>query len=215
MEDDLLQKLERKAITKEELLRRVEQDPNLLPELLQGVFSPRAAIRYGCAKVLMDLSERSPEKLYPHMGEIIRLLDSSYRILRWNALAIIANLVKVDRDRKFDAIFSKYYSFLGEGYMVTVANIVGNSAKIALARPDLVPNITTELLRVEGIPVTSHLTEECKRVIMEQAIRSFDAFFERVEGKARLLVLSFVRRQLHSGRASLRMEAESFLQKWE
>jgi len=49
---------------------------------------------------------------------------------------------------------------------------------------------------------------------MEQAIRSFDAFFEGIEGKARLLVLSFVRRHLHSGRASLRMEAESFLQKW-
>ena len=215
METDLLQKLGSKAITKEKLLQRVEQNFDLLPELLQGIFSLKAAIRYGCAKVLMDLSEKSPERLYPYMENFIELLDSKHRILTWNAMAIIANLAKVDKDQRFDAIFDKYYNFLNDEYMVTVANVVRNSAKIALAKPYLVQKIATELLKVNDISVTPHLTEECKLVITEHAIKSFDVFFERIEAKARVQVLSFVRQQLDSKRTSLRKEAQSFLKKWD
>ena len=85
----------------------------------------------------MDLSEKHPDKLYPYMDRFIALLDSKHRILTWNAMAIIANLTAVDVDRKFDAIFDKYYSYLGNEYMVTVANVVANSAKIASNKPYL------------------------------------------------------------------------------
>ena len=62
----LAQSLMDKTVTKEELLNRVKQDFSLIPLLLKGVNHPRAAVRYGCSKVLMDLSEEHPEKLYPH-----------------------------------------------------------------------------------------------------------------------------------------------------
>ncbi len=215
MESDLMQMLGSKSITKEELLQRLEQNSDLLTEVLNGTSSSKAAVRYGCAKVLMDLSQKHPERLYPYMDTFIELLDSRYRILTWNALAIIANLTRVDKDRKFDAIFGKYYGLLNDDYMVTVANVVGNSATIALAKPHLVPRITAELLKVENISLTPHLTEECKRVIAEQTIRSFDAFFDKVEARAKAEVVSFVRRQLDGPRASLRREAEIFLKKWD
>ena len=107
----LTQALADKSLTKEELLNRVRQDSTLLPFLLSGVYSSKATFRYGCAKVLMDLSEENPEKLYLYFDQFISLLDSKYRILIWNALAIIANLTRVDTEKKFDAIFGKYYSF--------------------------------------------------------------------------------------------------------
>ena len=212
MEADLLQKLGNKIITKQELVQKIEQNFDLLPELLHGVSSSKPAIRYGCAKVLMDLSEKYPEKLYSYMQTFIELLDSKYRILNWNAMALIANLTKVDIDRKFDAIFDKYYSFLNDEYMVTVANVVGNSARIALAKPYLIQRITTKLLKVNDIALTPHLTAECKRVIIEHAIKSLNVFFEKIKAKAE--VLSFVKGQLNSPRASLRNEAQSFLKKW-
>jgi hypothetical protein len=134
VENELLKKVANKMLTKEELRQRVKQDFDLLPVLLEGVSSPKASVRYGCAKVLMDLSEEYPEQLYPNMDAFIELLDSKYRILTWNAMAIIANLAKVDKNQKFDAIFDKYYGFLNNEYMVTVANVVGNSGKIALAK---------------------------------------------------------------------------------
>ena len=212
MESELLQKLANKSVTKEELLQRVKQDFSLLPEVLNGVSSSKAAIRYGCAKVLMDLSEEHPEKLYPHMDSFINLLDSKYRILTWNAMAIIANLAKVDENKKFDAIFDKYYGFLNDAYMVTVANVVGNSAKIALAKPHLTEKITTELLKVENISTTPHLTEECKRVIAEKAINSFAVFFSKIEQKEK--VISFVARHSNSPRKTLKTAAEDFLTKF-
>jgi len=211
MEYSLLQKLSDRSMTKEELLQRVKQDFDLLPEVLIGVSSSKAAIRYGCASVLMNLSEEHPEKLYPYMDSFIELLDSKYRILTWSALAIIANLTKIDKNRKFDAVFSKYYGFLNDEYMVTVANVVGHSGKIALARPDLIPKITDELLKVENISTTPHLTEECRRVIAEKVIKSFDLFFDQIKQKEK--VISFVKKHLDSPRRTLRTEAENFLKK--
>jgi len=201
-----------KSMTKEELLKRVKQDFSLISFLLSGVDSSKAAVRYGCAKVLMDLSGEHPEKLYPYFDLFIDLLDSKYRILTWNAFTIIANLTRVDADKKFDAIFDKYYSFLDNDYMVTVANVVGNSGKIALAKPYLIPKITEELLKVEDISTSPHLTEECKRVIAEKTIKVLDLFFDRIDQKER--VISFVKACLDSPRERLRTTAEKFLKKW-
>ena len=212
MENELLKKLAAKTLTKDELRRKVEHDFSLLPTLLTGLSSPKAAIRYGCAKILMDLSAEYPEKLYPYIDTFVALLGSTYRILTWNAMAIIANLAKVDKEQKFDAVFDRYYSFLNEEYMVTVANVVGNSGKIALAKPYLIPKITEKLLTVENLSVTPHLTDECKRVIAEAAIGAFDLFFDKVEQKEK--VLAFVERELNSSRKHLCVQAESFLKKW-
>jgi hypothetical protein len=213
MESELLQKLANKSMTKEELLAKVRQKPDLIPEVLAGVSSSKPAIRYGCAKVLIDLSEEHPERLYPQMDFFRDLLDNKYRILTWNAIAIIANLTKIDKDNKFDAIFKKYYNLLNDEYMVTVANIAGHSGRIALAKPNLVQKITHELLKVENISMTPHLTEECKKVIAEKTIESFDQFFDRIEDKQK--VISFARRLAKSPRKTLRTKAETFLEKWD
>lgn len=212
MGSELLRKLASRSLTKEELLQKVRENPGLIPEMLSGISSSKASVRYGCAKVLMDLSQEQPERLYPYMDAFIALLDSKYRILVWNAMAIIASLAKVDTDRKFDAAFSKYYGFLNDEYMVTVANVVGNSGKIALAKPYLAQKIASELLKVENISTTPHLTDECRRVIAEKAIESFDVFFDKIENKYE--VISFVKRNKNSSRKSLKVKAEGFLKKW-
>ena len=49
MENELLQKLVNKSMTKEELIEKTKLDFNLLPTVLKGVSSSKAAIRYGCA----------------------------------------------------------------------------------------------------------------------------------------------------------------------
>jgi hypothetical protein len=214
MEPDLLRKLAEKAITKEQLLKAVERDFGLVPLVVGGVSWSKAAIRYGCAKVLVDLSAKHPQKMYPQMDFFVSLLDSKHRILVWNAFASIANLCAVDVDKKFDAIFDKYYDFLDDEYMVTVANVVGNSGKIALAKPYLVPRITAELLRVDKISTSAHLTGECRKVIAEQTIKTFNRFFDKMGAEEKAKVLSFVKKLEKSPRASLRKEADLFLKSW-
>lgn len=212
MVSKLLQKLENKTLTKQQLLKKVKQNHALIPEVLDGISSSKPAIRYSCAKVLMDLSEEEPETLYPHMDFFITMLDSKYRILTWNAIITIANLTKVDNEKKFDLIFDKYYSYLDDEYMVTVANVVGSSGKIALAKPYLTQKITDKLLHVENISITPHLSEECKRVLAQHAIKTFDMFFPQIEQKNK--VISFVKKHLNSSRETLRTESEDFLKKW-
>jgi hypothetical protein len=211
VESDLLKKLAEKSLTSEMLLDRVRKDSGLLPEVIMGVSSQKAAVRYGCAKVLMELSKEQPEKLYGYVDFMVSLLDSKHRILTWNAIITIANLARVDRERKIDRIFTKYFSFIDDEYMVTVANLVANASKIALAKPYLADRIANELLKTENISTSPHLTEECKRVIIEKAIESFDQFFDQVKDKEK--VISFARRQVKNPRETLQKKAKAFVER--
>ncbi|MBN1786672.1 MAG: hypothetical protein JW825_06790 [Candidatus Methanofastidiosa archaeon] len=210
--EELLFRLEKKDLSKEELCSMAEKDFGLLPTLLEGITSKKANVRYGCAKAIMDLSERHHKALYPYIEDIIRLLDSEYRIIVWNATITIANLATVDKKNLIDGSFERYFELLKDPYMVTVANVVGNSGKIALAKPYLIPMITDRLLSVEELPLTPHLTEECKRVIIQKAIESFDSFFGKVQEKDP--VIAFVRRYADSNRPGLRDAAKRFIGRW-
>jgi len=74
MENNLLEKLVDKSITKEELFKKVKQNFDLLPEIIDGVSSGKAAIRYGCGKVLMNLSEEYPDKIYQYMDFFYKII---------------------------------------------------------------------------------------------------------------------------------------------
>jgi len=162
----------------------------------------------------LDFSEKHPEQLYPQMDFFVSLLDSKYRILVWNAVSAIANLCEVDVNKKFDVVFERYFALLDDQYLVTVANVVGNSGKIALSKPYLMSRITNELLQVDKIAVTNHLTDECKRVIMEKAITAFEKYFDKMNSDDKAKVVSFVKKHVNSSRVSLAKKAELFLRRW-
>ena len=212
---NILQQLEEGKISKSELEKAVEGDFSLLPSLILALSSTKPRVRYGAASALTALSVKHPAGLYPQMEFFIQLLDSNRRILIWNALAIIANLCPVDTEKKFDTVFDKYFGLLKNEYMVTVANVVGNSAQIANAKPYLVPKITKALLDVEKIQTTPHLTEECKKVISEKAIESFDKFFNKMSHEEKSEVLYFVKRYTKNPRKTLEKKANDFLKRWE
>jgi len=212
MERDVLEKLEKKEITADELYKQVEKDFDLISEICRGISSSKAHVRYPCAKVLNLLSGEKPEKLYPEMDFFITLLDSDKRILLWNALIIVANLTRIDEERKFDNIFDKYFSFIDDEYMVTVANVVGNAGKIAKAKPYLNERITRELLRVENLLLKPHLTQECRNILLGHAISAFETYFDQMENKEE--VISFVKRQLNNSRDGTRKKAQKFLEKF-
>jgi hypothetical protein len=212
VETDLLTEIGNRKISKTQLQHMAEANWGLLPKLIEGTTSPKATIRYSCGNVLVNLSEKNPEKLYWYFDDFAAMLDSKYRILTWIAMAIIANLTAADKEDKFDKIFDKYYSYLGNEYMVTVANVVANSAKIAKEKPYLTQKIIAELLKVQDLKITAHLTEECKLVIAEKAIQTFNALHKNADDKRQLLV--FARAYTNCTRDTLRMEAQDFLKKW-
>jgi len=213
LENDLLQKLCSKTLTKNELAQAVEADFEILPIVLDGIMSPKPTIRYSCGSVLMELSEKHPSKLYPYMDRFIALLDSKHRISVWNAMAIVANLTAVDIDGKFEKNFNKYYGFLNSEYMVTVANVVGNSERIVSNKPHLADKIITELLKVQNLKTTPHISNECKLVIAQHAIRTFTTLIKYTQNRKPLI--DFAQKHKNSTRTSLRKEAQKFLKKWQ
>lgn len=212
--EELTRKLTYKTITKKELYNKVENNFDLLPQILNGLFSDKAIIRYGCARVLMELSAKYPQQLYPYFDRFIGLLESKYRILVWNAIAIIANLCEVDKQNKFETSCDKFFGLLKNEYLVTVANVVIASKTVATAKPHLIPQITTELLKTEKLPANPHLTEECKKVIAENTIRTFESFFSKLDNHEKTRVLNYVNCYVESSRKTLRQQAQKFLEKW-
>jgi len=206
---DVLEKLGKKAITADGLAQKVKGDFDLLPEIFKGISSTNPRIKYGCAKIISLISEEKPEKLYPKIDFFVELLDSGLKIVKWNAMDVLANLTKVDTKNKFDAIFDRYYGLLYGEDLITVAHVVDNSGKIAKAKPHLTQKITSELLKMENIPTTPHLTQECKNILLGKAILTFGMFFDQIENKND--VISFVKRQLYNSRNATKVKAEKFL----
>ncbi len=208
---NLIQRLATRDITKKELEEEAEGNPALVPKIVEGLASPKAAVRNGCARVLMNLSGRHPEWLYSHWEAFAGALDSGHRILSWGAIATIANLSAVDSESRFEAIFDRYYALIGDGYMVTVANVVGNSAKVARAKPRLADRIAEKLLGVEKIATGPHMTDECRRVVAEKAVEALGSFYHLLGPDMKKRVSAFVKKQLKSSRVSLAETAKEFL----
>jgi hypothetical protein len=207
----ILEKLGKNQINAEELIQEVKNDFNLMPEVIKGISSDNPRIKFGCAKTLNKISEDHPEKIYDKIDFFIELLDHKNNILKWNAMDILANLAKVDKDKKFDEIFKKYYDLINDNSMVTIGHVVDNSGKIALAKPYLSSKITNELLKIEKIPTKTHVTGECKNILYGKVMLTFDQYFNHIENKKE--VFSFVRRQIKNTRPATKAKAEKFLNK--
>ena len=204
----LQRQISRKETDKEKLADRVIGNPELAPELLDGLQSDKAAIRYGSAKVLRIVSDRAPDVLYPEMGVFVKMLESDNNIMRWEAIYVIANLARVDEKKKFEKIFDRYFAPIPGPVMITAANVIGGAAKIARAKPRLTERIAKEILKVDR---ARYRTTECRRVALGRAIDTFDRIFDRI--KDRDPVVALVRRQLRSPRKSTKNRAKRFLKK--
>ena len=181
------------------------KDPSLLPEIFNGISSENPRIKFKSAKILRVVSEKNPEILYSRIDFFVNLLDSENRILKWTTIDVIGNLTSIDSKNKFDKIFKKYYSFLSADSMITIGHVVDNSGKIAKAKPHLTQKITSELLQLEKMPTTPHLTQECKNILLGKTISAFSTYFGQIENQKN--VISFVKRQLNNTRNATRVKA--------
>jgi len=183
--------------------------PELLEEFFNGVFSKSPEVKFGSAKALRIISEKSPQLLYPRIDFFINLLDNENTILKWTALDIIANLTTTDTDNKFNRIFDKFYNYLNEGSLITAGHVVDGSGTIALSKPELVNRITEKLLKVEEVPLP---TSECRNILIGKTISAFGMYFNKIENKDE--IIAFVKRHLNNSRNATRKKAEKFLAKF-
>lgn len=149
----------------------VERNNELIEEVLAGINAKRAGVRFGSSKALRILSERVPEALYPHFDSFAAMLSHDNQILKWNATLTLANMARVDREGKIEAILDQYLDLITGPNMITAANAIRGAAIIGVAKPHLVRRIVLCILRVER---AEYATPECWNVVIGHALQALE-----------------------------------------
>jgi hypothetical protein len=204
----LLSNLEKKNADVESIAEKALRDEKALSEAMEGISSNKARIKYGSAKVLRIIGERNPQVLYPKWDFIANMLSSANTFLKCDGVFILGHLTRVDSENKIQHLFDKLYSLLDDESMITAANLIGVSAVIAKAKPELQTKITNKLLSIDR----THHSSECKNVLKGHAIVALETYFEDSKDKKR--ILDFMRAELKNTRPSTRGRAKKFLKKW-
>jgi len=183
-----------------------ERSNELIEEVLAGVGAKRAAVRFGASKALRILSERVPELLYPHFDFFVAMLDHDNHILKWNGTLTLANLARVDRESRIEAILDRYLDIISGANMISAANAMRGAAIIGVAKPHLVKRIVQRIMRVER---AKYVTPECRNVAIGHALAALVMLADLLPDQraARL----FAARQLGNPRAATSAKARKFL----
>jgi hypothetical protein len=204
---NIISELDKKDINMESLAERALEGEGALLELLDGILAKKDFIRFNSFKILLFISKKHPEVLYPKWDFLESLLDSNNSYLKYIAIYLITNLAPVDASARLEGIFERLYSILdGEG-TIAAAHLARNSGKIARAKPELRAKITQRLLNIDR---THHGRQ--KELIKGHAIEAFDEYFEEAEDQ--LEILEFVKQQLKSQSPKTKKLAREFLKKW-
>jgi hypothetical protein len=207
---DLSKELSKKGADTAGIAAEVINNPSLIHELIEGVTASKGTLRYGFEKVLRLISETRPDLLYPFFDVFVDLLGHENSFIKWGAILTIANLTAVDSGKRFDEIFQAYYSLITGPVMVSAANVIRGSVKIALNRPELIDRIGQEILKVEKADYVKHglPSPECRNVAIGHAIDTFDHIYDALNHKSP--VVAFVTRQLKNSRNSVVKRSERF-----
>jgi hypothetical protein len=165
---------------------------------VETMAAPTGTARFGAGKKLAATAEKDPGRVYPHFDTIAALLDSQSKVVRWNAMQIIASLATVDVDHKIDALLDTYLAFIRGDNLISAANAIKGAGAIARSRPDLLARILPAILAVER---AEYETPECRNVAIGQALDALR--WLGVEVRAREEVSAFIRRQTTNSRAKV------------
>ena len=180
-------------------------DVKVLRELLDGIVSKKETYRYNCYKVLLRISESQPQALYPEWDHFVELFGSDNSYHRCASINIIANLVSIVEERRFEQVFDQYFALLDDEKMIPAVYVAQSAGKIARAKSHLQAGITERLLRIDE----THHAEGRKDLIKGAAIESFGEYCEGSPDRERML--AFAERQLECSSPKTRKIAKKFL----
>jgi hypothetical protein len=208
---NLIEQIRQKADNSGYLAELATKDAFLLGEVLEGIRSREAAVKYKCIKILRIISAKSPAVLYPYFDMFAGLLDGTNNILKWNAIDIIGNLTAADTENKFGPLFDKYYGLMEEGSLITAAHVVESSPVIIKYRPELKDRITAILFNIDRISLPS---EECRDILRGKVIFAFSRYADISQNKAGMLEFASKLVQRRVIRKATRKKAERFVKKY-
>jgi hypothetical protein len=193
-------------VSEEEAALKALKNGETLAELLEGIVSKQDKIRFSSYHVLLLISEHNPDILYPKWDYLADLLTSDNHYNRYIVINLLARLVKVDKENKFEACFDRYFDNIAGEKMMVAGQAALNAGKIAKAKPNLQAKITNTLLNIDQI-YQGKQTELMKAY----AIEALNDYFDEIADKEN--IVDFVKAQLVSASPKTRKAAKDFLKK--
>jgi hypothetical protein len=195
------------------IVQEIIENTNLIDELINIINTDKSTVKFSCTKLIRMVSEKKPELVYGYFDYFSKLLDYDNSFIKWDAITILSNLVQVDGDNKFNAVFDKYFGLIDSPQMITAANVVGNAWKIAVEKPELENEITKRILNVPKVVYFNkgNPSPECNNVICGHALDSFEKYFYMSKNKEK--ILGFAEKQVNNTRRQVSKKAVAFIKK--
>lgn len=204
-----MENLNKKEFKPENLVEKAIKDAELRERLIRNLLVKDDYVRFNSNKVLLVLSEKAPEILYPDWDFFAKLLRSTNNFHIVIGIQLLANLVKVDNKAKFERLFDEYCGLIDAKSVMTASHLALNLGKIAKVKPNLREKVTKTLLSIDK----THHEPQRKELVKASVIQSFDEYFDTIEDKVE--VINFVKSQLRSQSPKTRKLAKSFLKRRE
>ena len=202
----IISDIKNNTISEDVLAKKAVDNTEIITELLKGILSKDEKIRFKCFNILLKISENTPDVIYNKWGYFDKLLESDNNYHKYIAIHIISNLIKIDKENKFEKTFDKYFNILEGDKAMAAGHVVKCSGKIVKAKPNLEEKITNKLLNIDEL----HKGRQ-KELIKAYAIEAFYDYYNEIKSKEK--ILDFIRQQLESGSPKTRKIAKDFLEK--
>jgi len=192
---------------------QVIADPSILGILFEIIRVDKSSLKFFCDKIIRSVSEQQPRLVYPYFQIVTGLIDSPNNFIKWGAILTLANLLAVDDEHQFDAVYEHLLSLIDSDSMITAANVAGCAEKIIAKYPDREPDVTQRLLKVTGNTYIykGEPSPECKNIMIGHVLDCFDSYFASSALQDKML--EFAASQCGNTRKAVAKNAETFLKK--
>ena len=177
-----------------------------ITKAISDIQSNKEKSRYNAYQFLLPISEKYPDKIYPYWDILVDILRMQEVSNKYVAIPLIANLIGVDKNNRFDKLFHEFYKLLQHESPVVSPHIARVSGKIINSRPELQNKILDLLLTTDQTTKCRH-----KDLLKGYVIEGLDEGYETIIQKKK--VVEFVKRQLDSESPKTRKRAREFLNK--
>lgn len=211
MNSDLLKNRLKEKPDINTIISEVINTPSMIAELIDIINTDKSSVKFFCSKIIRLVSEQNSRLVYNYFDDIAKLIYSRNSFIKWDGITILSNLLSVDSDDKFISIYQYYFSLMNAPEMITASNVVGNSWKVVLNKPQFESDITRRMLSVPNIIYyyKGNPSPECNNVVCGQVIDCFEKYYSISENKSEILY--FVKEQLTNSRKQVVKKAENFL----
>jgi hypothetical protein len=125
------------------------KDEKVMSAALHNLTEKNETIRYNSYRAIKTITAEQPVVFYPYWDYFVSQLasENTYHILA--GIHILADLNRVDTERRFEKIFEQYYQLLNHPSMVVISHVCLASGRNMLYKPGLAGKIEDILLSID------------------------------------------------------------------